>query len=113
MPPPAPIETDPPVPVLSAELDGQPFYSGDGKTPTRLPVHNWTVPAEGFELTLQLPATEAVTLVAADQSAGFPAELDEQLGRRPETLMVPPQAWFLFGDSTWVRKTFALGMGSP
>lgn len=97
---------EPAIPVISATLDGKSFYSGDAATPTRLPIHNWTVPTEGFELTLQIPANVDVTLVVADQSAGFPQFDNFTMTPRPDYLMVPPQAWFLFGDSTWVKKTF-------
>lgn len=102
---------EPAIPVISATLDGKPFYSGDAATPTRLPIHNWTVPMDGFELTLQLPANETVTLIVADQSAGFPQLDNFTMTPRPDYLMVPPQAWFLFGDSTWVKKTFTFGGG--
>jgi len=62
-------------------------------------------------LTLQLPSNETVTLVVADQSAGFPQFDNFTITQRPDYLMVPPQAWFLFGDSTWVKKTFTFGGG--
>jgi hypothetical protein len=101
----------PSIPVMSAKLDGTQFYSGDSNTLTRLPIHNWTVPAEGFEVTLEIPAGEIVTLVVADQTAGFPQFEDFTITPRPDHLVMPPQAWFLFGDSTWVKKTYTFTGG--
>lgn len=93
--------------ILSAKLNGKDFY--DGESTFNVPY--WGAPREGIELTLIVPASQAVTLIVSDLTPGFP-QLDRvAITPRPTGWIMPPNGGYYFSDSTWVKKTFTFGKG--
>ena len=63
----------------------------------------WAPPSEGFDLTLELSATQPLKLQVSDQWYGLPGRGDATVKPRPDYLMPTP---FSNSDTTMVSKSY-------
>ena len=86
--------------VLRASVNGKPI---EGRPGGRWMLRYFAAPQEGIELTLEIKASEPLTIRATDMSYGLPEIPGFTPGPRPDHLMPSP---FPYSDSTLVTKTY-------
>jgi len=93
--------------IVRASINGVPT---DSETPFaserryRWGMHYRALPPEGVELTIDVKASEPLKLRVVDQTSGLPDIPGTSFKARPPHIIPSPN---LYGDSTFVRKSFA------